>query len=87
MSNFISIGKTITIPLLRDYIITHKVNPGDHIVLNLHDLKELHHEMKQSSETVPDIPLNLLGVIITQDAADVVPIGKFQIVKNEKPYL
>ena len=87
MSEFITIGKKITLPLLRDYIITHKIDQGDSIILNLHDLKELYHEIKLSGETLPDIPLTLLGVVITQDATDAVPIGKLQIVKNEKPYL
>jgi len=87
MSQFITIGKKITLPLLRDYIITHKVDQGDSIILNLHDLKELYHEIKLSGETSPDIPLTLLGVVITQDATDAIPTGKLQIVKNEKPYL
>lgn len=86
MLQFISIGKKITLPLLRDYIITHKVDQGDVIALHINDLKELHQEILSSGEK-PDIPLTLLGVIITHDAADLVPIGKLQIVKNDKPYL
>lgn len=87
MSGYINIGKRITLPLLRDYIITHKIDQGDTIVLNLHDLKALVQEAKTSEETLPDFPLTMLGVILTQDPTDVVPIGKIQIIKNEKPYL
>lgn len=87
MSGYINIGKRITLPLLRDYIITHKIDQGDTIVLNLHDLKTLVQEAKASEETLPDFPLTMLGVILTQDPTDAVPIGKIQIVKNEKPYL
>ena len=87
MSQFITIAKQITLPLLRDYIITHKIDKGDSIVLNPIDLKELFEEIKRSGEDTPDIPIEMLGVIITQDATDAIPIGKIQIVKNEKPYL
>ncbi|GEP52332.1 hypothetical protein FNO01nite_30040 [Flavobacterium noncentrifugens] len=86
MSEFITIAKKITLPLLRDYIITHKIDQGDTIVLNQKDLKELFDEIKRLGEEMPDIPLEMLGVIITQDATDTIPIGKIQIVKNEKPY-
>jgi len=89
MSGYITIGKKITLPLLRDYIITHKIDQGDSLVLHATDYKELVHEIKISTteETLPDFPLTMLGVIITQDPTDAVPIGKIQIVKNEKPYL
>lgn len=87
MSQFITIGKQITLPLLRDYIITHKVDPGDVIALNISDLKEIHQEILSSGEPMPDIPLTLLGVVITHDASEEVPAGKLQIVKNDKPYL
>jgi len=87
MSQFTTIAKKITLPLLRDYIITHKIDKGDTIVLNQNDLRELFDEIKRLGEETPDMPLEMLGVILTQDATDTIPIGKIQIVKNEKPYL
>lgn len=87
MSEYFSIGHRITVPSLRDYIITHSLNAGDSLVISPQDFQELIHEIKTSGEGIPDIPFNLLGVNILNDSTDTVPIGKVQIVKNEKPYL
>lgn len=83
MSEFTFIHK-ISVASIRDYIITHRVDQGDTIVLNPHDFEQLIHDIKSSSDEMPDIPLKLLGVIITQDSTDAIPIGKVQIVKNER---
>lgn len=86
MSEYIFIGTKITIPLLRDYIITHKVNPGDYIILNPKDFEEIIHEVQNSGEGMPDIPFKILGVLINQDQNLNVPFGKIQIVNSEKPF-
>lgn len=83
MSQFTIIHK-INVAGIRDYLITHRVDQGDTIVLNPQDFEHLFHDVKNSSDEIPDIPLKILGVIITQDSTDTVPIGKVQIVKNEK---
>lgn len=86
MSQYISIGTHITLALLRDYIITHKVNPGDILILNLKDFEDIMHEIRNSGEAMPDIPLKMLGVLVQQDHELNVPVGKIQIVNAEKPY-
>lgn len=69
---------------LRDYIITHRIDQGDSLVLNAHDFEHLVQDMRQSSDEVPDFPIQILNVIITKDTTDSVPAGKVQIVKNEE---
>lgn len=86
MSEYLFIGTKITFPLLRDYIISHKVNPGDFVVLNPKDFEELIHEMQTTGDGVPDIPVKMLGVLINQDTTGNVPVGKIQIVNAERPY-
>jgi hypothetical protein len=86
MSQSIFIGNKISLPALRDYIITHTINAGDTLVLNTHDFKTIIEELKHSEEGIPDFPLTMLGVIITQDSTDTIPIGKVQIVKNDENY-
>ncbi len=87
MSEFIFIGNKISVYSLRDYIMRHKIDAGDTLVLNAHDFDTIVHEMKASAEGLHDFPVKLLEVIITKDSTDSVPIGKIQIVKNDKPYL
>lgn len=87
MSEYIFIGNEISVYALRDYIMRHKVDAGDLLVLNAHDYDALIHEMKASAEGLPDIPVKILEVIISKDTTDAIPVGKLQIVKNEKPYL
>lgn len=86
MSEYTFIGSKISFPTIRDYIFTHKLNPGDTIVLHRHDFDELVQEMKTSGEELPEIPMTLLGVLITQDPTENVPLGKVQIVNNERQY-
>ena len=86
MSQSIFIGKQISLPALRDYIITHTIDAGDTLVLNPHDYKLIIEELKHSEDGLPDFPLTMLGVIVTQDSTDTVPIGKLQIVKNDENY-
>lgn len=86
MSQLIPIGTKITFPLLRDYVITHKVNEGDIIILNPKDFEEIVHEIKTTGDGTPDIPLTVLGVHINQDHDLNVPVGTMQIVNAEKPF-
>ena len=87
MSQFIFIGNQISVYTLRDYIMRHKIDATDTLILNPHDFDALIHDMKTSGEGLPDFPVKILEVIIVKDTTDTVPIGKLQIVKNEKPYL
>ncbi len=86
MSQSIFIGNKISLPALRDYIITHTIDAGDTLVLNPHDFTMIVDELKHAEEGIPDFPLTMLGVIITQDSTDTIPIGKLQIVKNDENY-
>ena len=87
MSEFIFIGDQISIYTLRDYIMRHKVDATDSLILNPHDFELIIQEMKASPEGITDFPMKILEVIITKDTTNDVPIGKLQIVKNEKSYL
>ncbi|NMH27359.1 hypothetical protein [Flavobacterium silvaticum] len=73
----------ISIAGIRDYLITHRVDQGDTIVLNASDYMHVLQEAKNASDEVPDLPLKLFGVLIISDNTDSVPTGKVQIVKNE----
>jgi len=81
MSQQFSIGK-ITIPKLRDYIIHHKVNKGDTLVLNPVNYEHVLEEIRHSGEEIP-VPLNLFGVLLVKDNTNSIEAGKIQIVKNE----
>lgn len=83
MSQFTFLQK-INVAGIRDYIMSHRIDQGDSLVLHPQDFEHLFHDIKATSDEIPDIPLKVLGVIITQDSTDTVPIGKIQIVKNEK---
>ncbi|MFT3793263.1 hypothetical protein [Flavobacterium sp.] len=87
MSEFIFIGNKISVYALRDYIMRHRIDAGDSLVLNPHDFETIIQEMKNSPEGLHDFPVKLLEVLIAKDTTDTIPIGKLQIVKNEKPYL
>lgn len=87
MSEFIVIGNTISVYALRDYIMRHKVDASDSLILNPQDFETLLQQIKASEEGIPDFPIKILEVIITKDTTDAVPVGKIQIVKNEKSYL
>lgn len=87
MSEFIFIGNQISVYALRDYIMRHKIDATDSLILSPQDFETIVHEIKTSAEGLTDFPINILGVIITKDTTNTVPIGKLQIVKNEKSYL
>ncbi len=87
MSEFIFIGNQISVYALRDYIMRHKIDATDSLILNPHDFDTVIHEIKSTGEGLTDFPVKILEVIITKDTTDTVPIGKLQIVKNEKSYL
>lgn len=85
MSTLVTIGHTITFPTLRDYIITHRIDSGDSIVVSPQDYEGLVHEVKQSGDGVAGLPIKVMGVLVTQDATDTIPVGKLQVIKNERP--
>ncbi len=80
MSEQIKIGKEISSAILRDYVIEHKVNPGDTIVLSPLNYEHILEEIRQTAEGIA-VPVEVLGVLVTKDPA--VETGKIQIVKNE----
>lgn len=83
MSEFVILGSTISIASIRGYLFAKKIDKGDSLVLNAVDYENLLEEIRNSDESI-DIPLNVLGVLLIKDPNDDVPIGKVQIVKNEK---
>jgi hypothetical protein len=83
MSEFVVIGNHISTGTIRDYLFAKKIDQGDSIVLNPMDFEHILDEIRQSDEPV-DIPLNVLGVLLIKDTSGDVPVGKVQIVKNEK---
>ena len=83
MSEFVVVGHAISIASIRDYLFAKKIDKGDTIVLNPVDYEHIADEIKNSEGPI-DIPVNVLGVLLVKDTSDNVPIGKVQIVKNEK---
>lgn len=84
MSTLITIGHAVTFPTLRDYIMSHRIDAGDSIVVHPNDYENLVREVKQSESGLAGLPIEVLGVLITHDGADTVPIGKIQVIKNER---
>lgn len=84
MSEFVVVGDHITVATIRSYLFAKKIDKGDTLVLNPMDYEHLIGDIKHSGEPI-DIPLNVLGVLLAKDASGDVPVGKLQIVKNEKP--
>ena len=82
MAQQFTIGREITMPLLRDYMIEHKVNRGDTIVLNPLNYQHIIDEIKNAGEGIP-VPISILGVLLVKDTTDTVETGKIQIIKNE----
>jgi hypothetical protein len=82
MPEFSVIGHSISIAAIRDYIFTHKIDKGDTIVLNPMDYEHVTEEIKHSGEPI-DIPLNVLGILISKDTAGTVPVGKVQLIKDD----
>ncbi len=87
MSEFVVIGHRITFAALRDYVLSHKIDAGDAILVHAHDYENLLEEVKNSGDGTPQLTLEIMGVLVTRDAADNVPVGKVQVVKNDKSYL
>lgn len=83
MSEFVVIGNHISTAAIRDYLFAKKIDRGDSLVLNIQDFEHILDEIRQSEEPV-DIPLNVLGVLLIKDTSGDVPVGKVQIVKNDK---
>lgn len=83
MSEFVTIGHSISTAAIRDYLFAKKIDKGDSLVLNIMDYEHILDEIRSSDEPV-DVPLNVLGVLLVKDTSDSVPVGKVQIIKNEK---
>lgn len=83
MSEFVVVGNAISVASIRDYLFAKKIDKGDSIVLNPQDYENLLDEIRNSDELV-DIPVNVLGVLLLKDTTGNVPVGKVQIVENDK---
>jgi hypothetical protein len=83
MSEFVVVGNHITVASIRSYLFAKRIDKGDTLVLNPMDFEHLIGDIKESGEPI-DIPLNVLGVLLVKDTSGDVPVGKLQIVKNEK---
>jgi hypothetical protein len=83
MSEFVVVGDHITVASIRSYLFAKRIDKGDSLVLNPMDYEHLIGDIKESGEPI-DIPLNVLGVLLVKDPTGDVPVGKVQIVKNEK---
>jgi hypothetical protein len=83
MSEYAVIGNTISVASIRSYLFAQKIDKGDSLVINPMDYENILDEIRNSEETI-DIPLNVLGVLLVKDTGGNVPLGKVQIVKNEK---
>ncbi|KGO91933.1 hypothetical protein [Flavobacterium subsaxonicum] len=83
MSEFVVVGHSISVAAIRDYLFAKKIDKGDSIVLNPMDYEHLTEEIKNSDEPI-DIPVNVFGVLLLKDTSGDVPVGKVQIVKNDK---
>lgn len=82
MAQQFTLGKEISVRLLRDYVIEHKVDKGDSIVLSPLNFEHIVEEMKHSPEGL-SIPIKILGVLIAKDNTHSVETGKIRIVKNQ----
>ncbi len=83
MSEFVFISDTISVAAIRDYLFTKKIDKGDSLVFNPMDYEKLIEEIKNLDEPV-QIPVNVLGVLLIKDTTGDIPVGKVQIVQNEK---
>ena len=83
MSEYVVIGSKITTASIRDFLFAKRIDKGDSLVLNPQDFEHLGEEMKNSGEPIP-VPLNVLGVRILKDPSGDVPVGKVQIVGDDK---
>lgn len=83
MSEYVVIGSKINIASIRDFLFAKRIDKGDALVLNPQDYEQIGEEIKNSEESVP-VPLNVLGVRILKDTTGDVPLGKVQIVEDDK---
>ena len=83
MPEYVVIGNAISIASIRDFLFAKKIDKGDSLVLNPTDYEHIIEEIRNSEEPV-DIPLNVLGVLLIKDTTGEVPIGKVQIVEDDK---
>lgn len=83
MSEFVVLGNTITVAAIRSYLFAKKIDKGDSLVINPMDYENILDEIRNSDEPL-DIPLNILGVLLIKDTTGNVPLGKVQIIENEK---
>jgi hypothetical protein len=83
MSEFVVVGNTISVASIRSYLFAKKIDKGDTLVLNPMDYENIIDEIRNSDEPV-DIPLNVLGVLLVKDTSGEVPLGKVQIVEDDK---
>ncbi len=81
MAEYVALGERVSIASIRNYLFEKKIDRGDTLVLSNLDYSHVVEEIKHSEETI-DIPLNVLGVLLVK--SEDVPVGKVQIVKNEK---
>lgn len=81
MSEYIALSGRVSTAAIRNFLFEKRVDKGDTLVLNPMDYEYVIDEMRNSDEPV-DIPLNVLGVLLTK--SDSVPAGKVQVVKNDK---
>jgi len=83
MPEYAVIGSKITIASIRDFLFTKKIDKGDSLVLNPMDYENILEEIRTSGEPIA-IPLNVLGVLLLKDTSGDVPLGKVQIVEDDK---
>lgn len=83
MPQFVSIGDTVSIAAIRNYLFAKKIDKGDSLVLNPADYDHIINEIKDSHTPV-DIPVNVFGVLLIKDSGGDVPLGKVQIVEDDK---
>ena len=83
MPEFVAIGKSVTVAAIRDYLFAKKIDKGDSLMLSAADYEHIIEEIKNSDEPV-DIPVNVLGVLLIKDNTGNIPVGKVQIIEDDK---
>lgn len=81
MSEYTALAGRVSVAAIRNHLFEKRIDKGDTLVLNPMDYEHILDEIRNSDEPV-DIPLNVLGVLLAK--SDDVPVGKVQIVKNDK---
>jgi len=83
MPEYVAIGNSISVAAIRDYLFAKRIDKGDSLIVSAADYDNIIEEIKKSEEPI-DIPLNVLGVLIIKDTTGNVPVGKVQIVEDDK---